>query len=147
MLEKQSSPRVSPRVAPIESDFPVDEIDPKVFGIKEQVPAVFDSSLTPSGLEKLWSVGKPEILNPNVDFDSTPLVTAVKNLIEVIGKSETDLFASLTESDYQGLVTILDDLIDVVRQNESHILASLMDFIGTLIENYEDKHVPELTIT
>ena len=147
MLDKQFSPRVSPRVAPIESDFPVDEIDTNVFEMKEHVSTVFDSSLMPSCLEKLWSAGKPGILNPNVDFDSTSLVTAVKNLIEVIGKSETDLFDSLTESDYQGLVTVLDDLIDVVRQNESHILASLMDFIGTLIENYEDKHVPELTIT
>lgn len=147
MLEKQSSSRIRPRVVPIESGFPVDEIDTNVFKMKEHVSAVFDSSLMPSRLEKLWSPGKPEILNPNVDFDSTPLVTAVKNLIEVIGKSETDLFASLTESDYQGFVTVLDGLIDVVRQNESHILASLMDFIGTLIENYEDKHVPELTVT
>ena len=147
MLEKQSSPHVPPMIESIESDFPVDEIDPNVFRIKEQVFSVFDSSLTSRGLEKLWSAGKPEILHPNVDFDSTPLVTAVKNLIEVVGKSETDLFASLTESDYQGLVTILDGLIDIVGQNEDHILASLMDFIGTLIENYEDKHVPELTIT
>ena len=147
MFEKQSSPRVLRRVPPIESNFPVDEIDSNVFGIKEQVSTVFDTSLTPSRLEKLWSAGKPEILNLNVDFDSTPLVTAVKNLIEVTGKSETNLFASLTESDYQGLVIVLDDLIDAVKQNESHILASLMEFIGTLIENYEDKHVPELTIT
>lgn len=147
MLEKQSSPHVPPMVESIESDFPSDEIDPNVFRIKEHVFSVFDSSLTSGGLEKLWLLRKPEIPHPNVDFDSTPLVTAVKNLIEVIGKSETDLFASLTESDYQGLVTILDDLIDIVRQNESHILASLMEFIGTLIENYEDKHVPELTIT
>ncbi len=146
MLEKQSSPRVSPRVAPIESDFPVDEIDTNVFGIKEQVSVVFDPPLMPSRLEKLWSAGKPEILKPNVDFDSTSLVIAVKNLVEVIGKSETDLFASLTERDYQGLVTVLDDLIDVVGQNENHILTSLMDFVGTLIENYEDKHVPELTL-
>lgn len=147
MLEKQSSPRIPPRVVPIEPRFPIDESDTNVFEMKEHVSAVFDSSLMLSGLEELWSGGEPEILNPNVDFDSTPLVTAVKNLIEVIGRSETNLFASLTESDYQGLVIVLDDLIDVVKQNESHILASLMDFIGTLIENYEDKHVPELTST
>ena len=146
MLEKQSSPRVPRRVPPIESNFPVDEIDMNVFEMKGHVSAVFDISLMPNRLEKLWSTGKPETFTPNVDFDSTSLVTAVKNLIEVIGKSETDFFASLTESDYQGLVTVLDDLIDVVKQNESHILASLMEFIGTLIENYEDKHVPELTI-
>ena len=138
MFNKQSSPRFSSRVVPIESDFPVDEIGKNVFEIKE-----YDFAR----LGELWSAGKPEALNPNVDLDSTPLVTAVTNLIEVTGKSETDLFASLTESDYQGLVTVLDDLIDAVKQNESHILASLMEFIGTLIENYEDKHVPELTVT
>ena len=147
MLDKQSSPRVSLRIAPIESGFPVDEIDTNVFEMKEHVSAVFDSSLMPNRLEKLWSTGKPETFTKNVDFDFTSLVTVVKNLIEVIGKSETDLFASLTESDYQGLVTVLDGLIDIVGQNEDHILASLMDFIGILIENYEDKHVPELTIT
>ena len=145
MFEKQFSPRVSARVAPIESDFPVDEIDTNVFEMKEHVSTVFDASLMPSRLEKLWSAGKPGILDPNVDFDTTSLVTAVKNLIEVIGKSETALFDSLTERDYQGLVTVLDDLIDVVGQNENHILASVMELIGTLIENYEDEHVPELT--
>ena len=137
MLEKQSSPHVRPMIEPIESDFPVDEIDKNVFEIKEHDFA---------RLEKLWSSEKTEALNLNVDLDSTPLVTAVKNLIEVTGKNETALFSSLTESDYQGLVTVLDDLIDVVKQNESHILASLMEFLGTLIENYEDKHVPELTM-
>ena len=68
MLEKQFSPRVPRRMALIESNFPVDEIDPNVFKIKEQVSTIFDTSLTPGGLEKLWSVGKSEILNPNVDI-------------------------------------------------------------------------------
>ena len=51
----------------------------------------------------------------------------------------------LTAKDYKMLTTMLDDLIDVVGENENHALAPLMDFIGELIETYEDKYVPELT--
>ena len=84
------------------------------------------------------------MVNPNTVSVSLPIVTAVENLIEAVGESQTHLFASLTERDYQELVRILDNLIDVVGENENHILATLMDFIGVLIENYEDQHVPEL---
>jgi HTH-type transcriptional regulator/antitoxin HigA len=42
------------------------------------------------------------------------------------------------------LVELLDGLIDQVGENEAHPLASMMDVIGVLIENYEDKHIPEL---
>ena len=35
-------------------------------------------------------------------------------------------------------------LIDLVGEDEQHPLASLMEVIGTLIERYEDEHVPEL---
>ena len=56
----------------------------------------------------------------------------------------TVLFVPHTEKEYQQLVTLLDTLIDVVGENESHPLASLMEIIGVLIEQYEDKHVPEL---
>lgn len=80
-------------------------------------------------------------LSPNY----LPLVTALENLIDVVGTSETHLFASLTENHYERLVVILDGLIDVVRENEDHLLASLMDFIGTLIEHYEDEHLPDLS--
>jgi HTH-type transcriptional regulator/antitoxin HigA len=146
MLDKQSSSHVSPIVAPIESDFSLDETDTNVFRLQKQASAVFDLSLMPSDFGGSGSIERAEILDPNTDLGSSSLVTAVKNLIDIIGKSETSLFASLTENDYQGLVTVLDDLIDVVGENESHILAFLMDFIGTLIENYEDKYVPELTI-
>ena len=145
MFEKQYSPHVPPMVAPIESDFSPDENDTNVFRFQKQISAVFDLSSMSSNLEELWSVGRLKILNQNADFGYPALVTAVKNLIDIIGKNEAHLFASLTENDYQGLVTILNGLIDVVGENESHVLAPLMDFIGILIENYEDKHVPELT--
>ncbi len=35
--------------------------------------------------------------------------------------------------------------IKEIGEDETHPLASLMEVIGTLIEKYEDKHVPELT--
>ncbi len=72
------------------------------------------------------------------------ITTVVKNLIEAIGENDMHLFASLTERDYQELLKILDDLIDVVGENENHLLATVMEFISILVENYEDKHVPDL---
>lgn len=50
-----------------------------------------------------------------------------------------------SQADYEHLVSLLDDLIDQVGEDESHPLASLMEVIGTLVEKYEDEHVPELT--
>lgn len=84
------------------------------------------------------------MVNPNTVPYSLSIVTAVENLIEAVGESQTHLFASLTEHDYQELVRILDNLIDVVGEDENHILATVMDFISVLIESYEDQHVPEL---
>ena len=55
------------------------------------------------------------------------------------------VFVPHAESEYQRLVTALDDLIDVVGENENHPLASSMEEIGVLIERYEDERVPELT--
>lgn len=46
---------------------------------------------------------------------------------------------------YLQFIDLLDDLIDEVREDESHPLASLMEVIGVLIENYEDRRIPELT--
>lgn len=46
--------------------------------------------------------------------------------------------------EYSQLVAFLDALIDEVGEDENHPLASLMDVIGTLVEKYEDEHVPEL---
>ncbi len=55
------------------------------------------------------------------------------------------LFVPHIEQEYQRLVSILDALIDTVGEDEEHPLASLMEIIGTLIEKYEDEHVPEIT--
>jgi len=54
------------------------------------------------------------------------------------------VFVPRDEEDYDRLGAVLDVLIDTVGEDEDHPLASLMAVIGTLIEQYEDEHVPEL---
>jgi HTH-type transcriptional regulator/antitoxin HigA len=44
-----------------------------------------------------------------------------------------------TELEYQALVEILDGLIDEVGNNQNHELAPVMETIGNLIENYENR--------
>lgn len=55
------------------------------------------------------------------------------------------IYVPRTESEYDRLVGFLDHLIDEVGEDESHPLASLMEVVGVLIEQYEEKYVPELT--
>jgi len=39
---------------------------------------------------------------------------------------------------------VFDPLIDVIGEDEEHPLASLLEVIGTLIEKYEDEHLPRI---
>ena len=55
------------------------------------------------------------------------------------------VFVPHSEAEYRRLVGLLDDLIDEVGEDEAHPLASLMEIVGVLIQNYEDRNVPELT--
>jgi HTH-type transcriptional regulator/antitoxin HigA len=48
------------------------------------------------------------------------------------------------QKDYNRLVNLLDGVIDEVGENESHPLASLMETLGSLIESYEIKNIPEI---
>lgn len=54
------------------------------------------------------------------------------------------LFVPHSEDEYHRLVAVLDTLIDRVGEDEAHPLASLMEVVGSLVEQYEDEHVPEL---
>jgi hypothetical protein len=73
-----------------------------------------------------------------------PFVETLCDLIDVIDENETCIPVLLTEIEYQQLAARLDALIDIVGE-ESHPLAPLLHFVGTLIKNYEDEHVPRLT--
>lgn len=72
----------------------------------------------------------------NLDIDQT--VNAWSSL-------EGNVFVPHTDEEYNQIVDLLDSLIDEVGENESHSLASLMEVLSVLIENYEARHVPELT--
>lgn len=48
-----------------------------------------------------------------------------------------------TEEQYKKAVKLLDQLIDQVSEKPNDTLDSLIDLLGTLIEDYENKHVPE----
>lgn len=49
-----------------------------------------------------------------------------------------------TQEEYERAIALLDELIDEVGEVEDHALASLMETLGSLIEAYENDHVPEL---
>jgi HTH-type transcriptional regulator/antitoxin HigA len=55
------------------------------------------------------------------------------------------VFVPRSEQQYMRLVEVLDALVDTVGEDEEHPLGSLMEVIGTLVESYEDAHVPELS--
>ena len=73
-----------------------------------------------------------------------PFLKALCDLIDVLSQGEIHTPVLLTEIEYQQLAARLDDLLDIVGE-ENHPLAPLLHFVGTLIKNYEDEHVPKLT--
>lgn len=70
--------------------------------------------------------------------------TELKTVFEIWPVISPLVYVPHTEQEYSRLVALLDALIDEVGEDETHPLASLMDMPGTLIERYEDEHVPEL---
>ena len=48
-----------------------------------------------------------------------------------------------TKEEYDYAVKVLDKLIEKVGDAENHPLASLMETIGTRIEDYENRNIPE----
>ena len=73
-----------------------------------------------------------------------PSVKALCDLIDALSQSEIHIPVLITEIEYQELAARLDDLLDIVGE-ENHPLDPLLHFVGTLIKNYEDEHVPRLT--
>ena len=48
-----------------------------------------------------------------------------------------------TEQQYNKAVRWLDELIDEVGENEAPLIESLIDTLGTLVKDYEDRNIPE----
>ncbi len=48
-----------------------------------------------------------------------------------------------TEEHYNRVVKLLDNLIDEIGKKEDPLLDSLIDTLGTLVKEYEDRTIPE----
>ena len=48
-----------------------------------------------------------------------------------------------TEQQYNKAVGWLDELIDEAGENEASLIESLIDTLGTLVKDYEDRNIPE----
>ena len=48
-----------------------------------------------------------------------------------------------TEQQYNKVVGWLDELIDEVGENGTPLIESLIDTLGTLVKDYEDRNIPE----
>jgi len=131
-------------------------------GSQKQAPVRFGSSPMPQGFEAIMSLaalgasgvqwrntaqfalaillGSLSDSEAKVNSPVQLLAATVDTLLEV---NEDQFLASLTDVDRQQLVTTLDKLIDVVGEDENHPLTPLMNFIGNLIEKYEEQATME----
>ena len=76
----------------------------------------------------------PSSLTPKTVEASQSLAVVVDTLVDVVGRNESHLLASLNSNDYQQFVGALEALTAVVGENKNHLLTPLMDSIDTLIE-------------
>ena len=70
----------------------------------------------------------------------TPDLDAIIQVWPIVSKVVSTLH---TEEQYNKTVKLLDELIDEVSVKPNDTLESMIDLLGTLIEDYENKHVPE----
>ncbi len=63
----------------------------------------------------------------------------LKNISKVWPSIKTVFSVPHSEAEYQAIVKTLDSLIDEVGNKQNHKLAPVMETIGNLIENYENR--------
>jgi len=66
--------------------------------------------------------------------------TQLKNIEKIWSSVSNTLSAPHTEKDYEKLCRLLDELADEVKSDSKHPLASLMETIGILVSDYEEKN-------
>ena len=154
--ERQIDSRVELMEDPVELDLSLEDAG-ELSGFGSQAPAsvVFGSPSehhVPNRIEEIFGpLIKPEadsepdseLPEPRQPLEkpepTQSLVAALAALVGAVGENEDQLSASLTGGNYQQLVELLDRLIEVVGENEDHFLAPLMDFVGKLIEKYQEE--------
>lgn len=61
----------------------------------------------------------------------------------ILTRTAEFVYVPTTAEEYDRLVALLNDLIDIVRDDEGHPLAKIMEVIGVLIEDNENRQLPE----
>ena len=159
LTSKQRTPQATPTSDPVELDIAFEDASGlSALGPQKQAPIKFDSSSTLQGSDTIMSLARLGILGAQwrntAQFALTLLLASLVNsdatanspsqslaaiVDTLVGVPEDQFLNSLTEDDYQRFVASLDKLIDVVGEDEAHPLAPLMNFIGNLIEKYEEQ--------
>ena len=88
---------------------------------------------------------QPAVLPLYAESDYHWLVGVLDKLIGFMRRDENHSLPELTENDYDWAHALLVELVGAVGESETHPLRPLMEFVCQLIDNYEDKYVPELT--
>jgi HTH-type transcriptional regulator/antitoxin HigA len=75
---------------------------------------------------------------------SKTMNTQLEEIAKIWPNIQSTFSVPHNDKDYNRLVQLLDGVIDEVGDDESHPLASLMETLGSLIESYEDRSIPEI---
>ena len=148
---------------PNEFDFSPEDADGLIApGSQKQAPVRFGSSPMPQGFEAIMSLAAlgasgvqwrntaqfalAMLLGSVSDSESkvnSPVQLLAATVDTLVEANEDQFLAALTDVDRQQLITALDKLIDVVGEDENHLLTPFMNFIGNLIEKYEEQSTME----
>ncbi len=90
-------------------------------------------------------ISQSAVLPLYAESDYHWLVGVLDRLIEFMRRDKNHSVPELTEDDYDWAHASLVELVGAVSENETHPLRPLMEFVCRLIDNYEDKYVPELS--
>lgn len=71
------------------------------------------------------------------------MVQAYQQLIKIWPSISPCFNAPTTEQEFDDLIEFSDYLMDQTQGDEKHPLMGLLDLIGTLIGEYEKRHIPE----
>ena len=154
LREKQATPHSAPMTNSAELDLALEDTGGlSAFGVQNQATVRLSESLeiiqalaALGILGAQWQATAQSALvmaltalsssGPQANSPSQSFVAAVEMLVDVM---EDQFLASLTDDDCQRLVAARNKFTNLVGETENHLFAPLKDFIGNLIEKYEEK--------
>ena len=154
LREKQATPHSTPRTDSVELDLALEDaggLSP--FGVQKQAAVrLSQSAETIQAFAALGILGAQwrstaqsalvmaltalSSSDTQADSSSQSFVAAMEMLADV---TEDKFLASLTDDDCQRLAVVRDKLTDLVGETENHLFTPLKDFIGNLIEKYDEE--------